>query len=43
MAIFETAKNGIWSKKIIREIDLFDFTNFFLPGLFYFSGPMCTI
>ena len=23
------AKNGIWSKKIFREIDLFDLTNFF--------------
>ena len=28
MAIFEIAKNGIWSKKI-REIDLFDLTSFF--------------
>ena len=28
IAIFEMAKNGIWSKKIIREIDLFDFTSF---------------
>ena len=28
LAIFEMAKNGIWSKKIIHEIDLFDFTSF---------------
>ena len=28
LAIFEIAKNGIWSKKIICEIDLFDFTSF---------------
>ena len=29
MAIFEIAKNGIWSINFFREIDLFDFTSFF--------------
>ena len=29
MVIFEIAKNGIWSKKFFREIDLFDSTSFF--------------
>ena len=28
LAIFEIAKNGFWSKKFFREIDLFDFTSF---------------
>ena len=38
MAIFEIAKNGIWSKKIFREIDLFDFTSFlahYVPTQFH--------
>ena len=36
MAIFEIAKNGIWPKKKVREIDLFDFTSFFAWTLFNF-------
>ena len=40
MAIFEIAKNGIWSKKKIHEIDLFDFTRFFGLDFFKFSGPL---
>ena len=35
MAIFEIAKNGMWSKKF-REIDLFDFTRFFTLDFFNF-------
>ena len=30
------AKNGIWSKKIFHEIDLFGFTSFFGLDFFYF-------
>ena len=37
IAIFEIAKNGIWSKKN-SEIDLFDFTIFFVLDFFKFSG-----
>ena len=33
LAIFEITKNRIWSKNFC-EIDLFDFTSFFWPGLF---------
>ena len=29
MAICEIAKNGIWSKKLFCEFDLFDLTSFF--------------
>ena len=43
MANFEIAKNGIWPKKIFREIGLFDFTSFFLPGLFTFFLARCVI
>ena len=35
LAIFEIAKNGIWSKKFFREIDLFDFMSF--SGLDFFN------
>ena len=38
MVTFENAKNGIWSKKICREIDLFDFTSFFGLDFFKFSA-----
>ena len=38
LAIFEIAKNGICSKKIFREIDLFDFTSFFGLDFLRFSG-----
>ena len=34
----EIAKNGIWSKKIIREINLFDFKTFFGLNFLNFSG-----
>ena len=35
MAIFEIAKNGTWSKKKFREIDLFDFMWVFLDCNFF--------
>ena len=38
MAIFEIAKNGIWGKIFFREIDLFDFTNFFGLDFLKFSS-----
>ena len=41
LAIFEIAKNGIWSKKC-HEIDMFDFTSFFFwPGFLKFSCLLC--
>ena len=40
MTIFEIAKNGIWSKKIICEIDLFDFMSFLGLDFLKFSGPL---
>ena len=42
MAIFEMAKNGIWSKNVFVKIDLFDFTSFFGLDSFKLSGPRCT-
>ena len=38
LKLFPLLKNGIWSKK--SEIDLFDFTSFFLPWTFFnFLAP----
>ena len=34
LAIFEIATNGVRSKKIFGEIDLFDFTSFFFAWTF---------
>ena len=31
-----------FGQKKIREIGLFDFTSFFGPDFFGFSGPLCT-
>ena len=42
MAILEIAKNGIWSKKI-RELDLFDFTSFFLVWSFLNILACCAL
>jgi len=39
LAIFEIAKNGIWSKKIC-EINLFDFMGFFGLDFIKFSAPL---
>ena len=40
LAIFEIAKNGIWTKNFFREIDLFVFTSFFGLDFFKFSGSL---
>ena len=37
--IFEIAKKWNLDKKVIHEIDFFDFTSFFWPGLFQIFWP----